>query len=493
VGADGVLPGAEAYELYATYGFPQDLVELMARERGLALDLDAWNAARAKHRDASRAAGTFRQVLSAEKLETLPATRSTYHDAGIGCSALETEVAGFFAAADREEPDALVLAASPFYPEAGGQVGDSGRVEALDGTFRFEVADTQKMGPVVVHLGRAEGVAAPGLAVRATADVARRDLSRKNHTATHLLHAALRAVLGDHVTQQGSYVGPDRLRFDFSHPRAVAPEELEEIERRVNAAVFENRPVETTVEELAAAKARGVTALFGEKYEDRVRVVAVPGSSTELCGGTHVAAAGDIGPFVIASEGAIQAGVRRIEALTGPAAVLFVQEQRGLLRQAAQLLKSAPAEVPGRIEQLQTQVKEAKKAQKAGSKADVASAFERVKGALAERGGVLYGVVALDVDQGALRDLAGRVKSLQPHVAVVLLGRADGKVPWIALVQGEAGAQGLTAQTLVPVLQEHLGGGGGGKPDLAQGQGQRAAGVDAACRALQERLEAALA
>jgi alanyl-tRNA synthetase len=306
------------------------------------------------------------------------------------------------------------------------------------------------------------------------------------------MHAALRAVLGDHVVQQGSYVGPDRLRFDFSHPRAVTPEELEEIERIVNAQVFQNRPVSTTVEDLAAAKARGVVALFGEKYEDRVRVVDVPGFSTELCGGTHVAAAGDIGPFVIASEGAIQAGVRRIEALTGPAAVAFVQVQRGLLRRAAQLLKSAPADVPGRVEQLQSQVKEARKASKAGTQADVAGAFARVKHALADRGGVLCGVVALDVDQGGLRDLAGRVKALQPSLAVVLLGRAGDRVPWIALVQGDAGAHGLTATDLVPVLQEHLGGGGGGKADLAQGQGQVAAGVDAAVQALEERLSEAI-
>jgi alanyl-tRNA synthetase len=223
-----------------------------------------------------------------------------------------------------------------------------------------------------------------------------------------------------------------------------------------------------------------------------VRVVDVPGFSVELCGGTHVAAAGDIGPFVIASEGAIQAGVRRIEALTGPAAVAFVQEQRGLLRAAAQLLKSAPGDVPGRIEQLQTQVKDARKTQKAGSKADVAGALERVKGALAERAGVLSGVVALDVDQGALRDLAGRVKSLGPDLAVVLLGRAGDTVPWIVLAQGAALGKGVAGPALVPVLQQHLGGGGGGRPDLAQGQGQNAAGVDAACAAVLERLATAL-
>jgi len=488
------LPGAEAYELYATYGFPQDLVELMARERGLELDQKAWDDARAKHRDASRAEGTFKQILSAEQLEALPATRSTYHEHGDEGAALLTEVAGFFPASGDagDAPDVLVLAASPFYAEAGGQIGDTGTIEALDGTFRFAVEDTQKMGPIVVHLGRAEGRADKGLKVRATADAERRDLVRKNHTATHLLHAALRAVLGEHVTQQGSYVGPDRLRFDFSHPRGVTPEEIEDIERRVNAQVFRNAAVGTTEEDLADAKARGVTALFGEKYADRVRVVEVPGFSTELCGGTHVAAAGDIGPFVIASESAIQAGVRRIEGLTGPAAVAFVQEQRALLRTASQLLKSAAGDVPGRIEQLQTQVKEAKKAKKAGSKADLAGALDTVKAALVERGGVLSGAVPLEVDQGGLRDLAGRVKALSPNLAVTLFGQADGKVPWIVLAQGAALEKGVNGPALVPVLQEHLGGGGGGKPDLAQGQGQKPAGVKTAVAAVLARLDEAL-
>jgi alanyl-tRNA synthetase len=344
------------------------------------------------------------------------------------------------------------------------------------------------MGSVVVHRGRAEGSAAPGLAVRAEVDFERRQLTRKNHTATHLLHAALRAVLGEHVTQQGSYVGPDRLRFDFSHPRSVTPEELEEIERRVNAAVCANGKLATTVEDLSAAKQRGVMALFGEKYEDRVRVVQVPGISLELCGGTHVAAAGDIGLFVIVTEGAIQAGVRRIEALTGPAAVRFVQEQRGLLRTTAQLLKAAPADVPGRVEQLQQQVKDAKKVQKQSAKADVGDALGAVKAELSVHNGVLCGAAALDLDQAALRDLATRVKSLSPDLAVALLGRAGDKVPWIVLCQGAALQRGVTSAALVPLLQEHLGGGGGGKPDLAQGQGQRAGAAEAARAAAAERL-----
>src|SRR5258705_12968538 len=208
-------------------------------------------------------------------------------------------------------------------------------------------------------MGKETGNSKGGLQVRAQVDRERRSRTKKNHTATHLLHKALKEILGSHAAQQGSYVGPDRLRFDFSHPKAVTPEELERIETLVNERVFANAQVKTTVEDLEAAKARGVTAMFGEKYDERVRVLDVGGWSLELCGGTHVAAAGDIGPFVIVSERAIQAGVRRIEALTGAAAVEYVQHQRKLLRESALALKAPLDELPARIEQLQRQLKDA--------------------------------------------------------------------------------------------------------------------------------------
>ncbi len=488
---EGTLPGAEAYDLYATYGFPQDLVELMARERGLAVDLDGWEKARREHQDASRSEGKFRQLLTAEQLESLKPTRSTYHDEGANAYDLDTVVLGFFPGSEGA-PDVLVLEASPFYAEAGGQIGDTGDVGAPDGTFRFRVEDTQKLGAVVAHIGTAEGNIDAGGQVNARVDLMRRDMIRKNHTATHLMHAALKTVLGDHVNQQGSYVGPDRLRFDFSHPRAVTTEEIERIEELVNGQVFRNPTIGTTLENLEEAKARGVVALFGEKYDDEVRVVDVPGYSTELCGGTHVAAAGDIGPFVLVSEGAIQAGVRRVEALTGPAAVEWIQEQRRLLVETARSLKAAPAELPARVQALQQQVKEAKKAKSKSAKADVGAALEAVRSQLQELGGVLAGCARVDLDQKALRDLATRVKSLSADLAVVLLGSDGGKVPWIAICQGDAQERGLATPSLVEHLKQHLGGGGGGKPDLAQGQGQNAGGVESAATAIREQLESAL-
>jgi len=329
--------------------------------------------------------------------------------------------------------------------------------------------------------------------VRATVDTVRRDRTRKNHTATHLLHQALRLVLGEHVAQQGSYVGPDRLRFDFSHTRGMTDPEKEEVERLVNETICANPVVETTVEDLAAARARGVTALFGEKYDERVRVVDVAGWSTELCGGTHVSAAGDIGPFVIASEGAIQAGVRRLEAVTGPEAVAFIQHQRRLLAEAARAVKSSPDELPARIEQLQTQVKQARKKASEGSKAEVDGAFARVKDALADRGGILAGSVTLEMNQAGLRDLASRVKALGPDLAVALIARDGERAPWITICQGRALEHGIDARSLIPPLRENLGGGGGGKPELAQGQGTNAGGIPAAKEATGELIAGALA
>ena len=469
------IPGAEAFDLYATYGFPRDLVELMARERGLEVDEEGWKEAEQEHQVASRSAGTFKQLLSAEQLEGLAATVSTFHavnENGEGNASLvgRSTLLGLFPGGP--ERDVLVLDQSPFYPESGGQVGDQGLIESEDGTFRFRVLDTQRVGGVVVHIGSAEGEAVSGLPVRAEVDAERRARTVKNHTGTHLLHRALREVLGEHVTQQGSYVGPDRLRFDFSHPRGMTPEEIEAVERLVNDRICANAEVISSVEDLEAAKARGVMALFGEKYADRVRVVDVGGWSTELCGGTHVKAAGDIGPLVIVSEGAIQAGVRRIEALTGPAALEWIQAQRRVLSAAAQTLKTKPEEVPARIEELQTKIKAARKKAQASAMADVEGCFEAVRASLSEVEGVHVGAARVDLPLAGVRELATRVKSLAPDLAVVILGQDGPKVPWIALVQGQARERGWDARKAAGFLRERLGGGGGGKPELSQGQGQ---------------------
>ena len=497
-GGARVLPGAQAFELYATYGFPRDLVELMARERGLEVDEDGWATSEKAHQDKSRSEGKFTQLVGADELEEIEAavakhgwetaTTSTYHEEGERAERLETDTIWAHPGDADGEGSRLILRESPFYPESGGQVGDTGTITDVDGKFSMQVTDTQKFGELVVHLGTWSGIAPAGSSrVVAQVDAARRDRTRRNHTATHLLHKALKETLGEHVTQQGSYVGPDRLRFDFSHPQGMTPEQVEVVEQFVNERVIDNGELTTTVEDLEAAKERGVTALFGEKYGERVRVVGVS-DSLELCGGTHVRRAGDIGPFVLASEGAIQAGVRRIEALTGTAALDYLQEQRRLLTQAARTLKVAPGDVSERIEALQKQVKDAKKKQKASAQADVGTALEQVKAALEERGGLAAGVVDLPgLDQAALREVATRAKSLSRDLALVLFGRDGERVPFLAVCQGAALEQKIKAGDLARAVAGVLGGGGGGKPDMAQGQGLSADAIPEAVAAVTAR------
>ena len=485
------LPGGEAYDLYATYGFPQDLVEQMGRERGLSLDQAGWEAARSEHQSASRSEGKFKQILSADALANVRPTRSTYHLPGDEGYELETELLH----AEGSDDVGVVLADSPFYPEGGGQIGDAGTIESADGTLKVEVTDTKRLGEVVVHVGRVSAGSlegATGRRVLARVDRERRDSTRKNHTATHLMHKALKDVLGSHVNQQGSYVGPDRLRFDFSHPQGMTPEQIEEVERQVNERIGVNEAVRTTVEKLDEAKARGVTALFGEKYDEDVRVVALS-DSAELCGGTHVQAAGDIGPFVIVSERAIQAGVRRLEALTGPEALAEIQRQRRVLSAAGQALKSSPDELVARIEALQGQLKEAKKKSAQTSKADVGAAFDRVKQSFAEVGGVPTAVLDLpDLDTQALRDLGDRVQSLADGPCAALFGRAADKVPFLVFCGPAAVDKGLKAGDVAKAVSAVLGGGGGGKPARAQGQGLKADAVPQALDAARSAIETVL-
>ena len=465
-----MLPGAEAYELFATYGFPQDLVEQMTEEDGLVLDTEGWTTSQLAHQEASKTEGSFQQLLSGEESEGVAETISTYHGAGVESLRAESEVLAFFPSTGEGSPARLVLSMSPFYAESGGQCGDRGRVEGPG--FTFEVEDTRKAGSIVVHLGRASGAIETGASVTAEVDGAARGAIRRNHTATHLMHEALRQVLGEHVAQQGSYVGPDRLRFDFTHPRGVGDEELEEIERRVAREVRENHSVETTVEELEAAKARGATALFGEKYDEEVRVVEVPGFSTELCGGTHVAATGEIGGFTILSERAISAGVRRIEALTGAAAQEEASRHRRLLRESAAILKTQPEELASRIGALQEKLKEIKKEQKKSAGGDVAAVFERVKAELAEASGILGGAFDTpELDGKSVEELAARVASLGESIAVVLVGREGERVPFQVLCTGAAQQRGLKAGVLAKAFGQRLKGGGGGRPERAQGQG----------------------
>ncbi|MBL4770308.1 MAG: alanine--tRNA ligase [Planctomycetes bacterium] len=486
------LEGVEAYELYATFGFPQDLVELMASEHDLKLDNEGWEKAKKAHSEISKSEGRFKQLLSAEQVSDLHATVSTYSEAGEKGLKLETKLSATFA--DDGKGERWILESSPFYAEGGGQVGDTGRLLDSEGNWAFEVTDTKRIGDIVVHLGKAYGPIKPGDTLIAEVDVQRRARIQANHTATHLLHKALQEVLGDHVTQQGSHVGPERLRFDFSQPKGMTPEQVALVEAKVNTQILLNKRVQTTVESFDAAKARGVMALFGEKYGDEVRVVDVGGWSLELCGGTHVSAGGDIGPFVIVTERAIQAGVRRIEALTHQGALDHIAKVRGLLADTARSLKVKEDELPERVSALMKDLKKAKKAGSQKASGDVGAAFDGIKFGLVERAGVPSGVFDLpEMDGDGLRAIGERVQSLGPDLALVLMGRAGDKVPFLVLCRGQALEKGLKAGAVAKAMAKVLGGGGGGRPESAQGQGMKVAAAKEAYAAAEEALAAVLA
>ena len=481
------MEGTQAYELYATFGFPEDLVRLMAAERGLELDGEGWQKAASAHSEISKSEGSFKQLLSAEQVSKLAGTESTFHSPEGAALHHDAKLLAVFP--DDGKGQRWVLDRSPFYAEGGGQIGDRGLLLDPKGQTVLEVHNTQRIGEIVVHLGKAKRKGVPGETLTAQVDVNARSRTVANHTATHLLHKALREVLGDHVTQQGSYVGPDRLRFDFSHPKGLESAELKEVERRVNEQVLRNEPVCSTVESFDAAKKRGVMALFGEKYGDEVRVVDVGGWSLELCGGTHVQAAGDIGPFVVVTERAIQAGVRRIEAVTHQGALEHLSEVRSLLSQTARQLKVKESEIPDRVSTLMDDLKKAKKAGSQKASSDVGAVFDKVKGALESRGGILSGIFDLpDVDGASLRALGDRLQSLGPDLAVALFGREGGKVPFLILSRGQALEKGWKAGQVAKSLAKVLGGGGGGRPESAQGQGQKQAAAPEAVQVAQEAL-----
>jgi alanyl-tRNA synthetase len=472
----GEIPGADAFRLYDTYGFPVDLTADIARERGLSVDMAGFDAAMAQQRETARAAGKFGGgvALPAELASQLPPTQFLGYDGlvagGLEVLALlrdgrpvESVVAG--------EHAIVLLDRTPFYAESGGQVGDTGEL-AAEGA-RFVVDDTVKLaGQFHAHSGRvAVGTLKRGDRLAGTVDAARRAATVLNHSATHLLHAALRQVLGTHVAQKGSLVAPDRLRFDFSHFQAMTAAELAEVERRVNAEVRANHEAEVRQMGMQEALDFGAMALFGEKYGDRVRVLRMGDASTELCGGTHVARTGDIGLFKIVSESGVSAGVRRIEAVSGQGALDYVAAEEQRLHEAARLLGGNSVDVGDKLRSLIERQKklerelEALKAKAAtGASADLA--FRAV-----EVGGVRVLAARLEnFDGKALREAVDRLKQQLGDAVVVLAGASDGKAALVAGVSGAALGK-VKAGELLSHVAARINGKGGGRPDLAQGGG----------------------
>jgi alanyl-tRNA synthetase len=477
----GQIPGETVFRLYDTFGFPVDLTSDIARERGLTIDEAGFEAAMDEQRTRARAASKFGVDLRAGVTVEGQTTFTGYeHERAAGRVVALIRGAERVGALRAGEEGQVVLDATPFYAESGGQVGDRGVLTA--GEARFDVADTRRLGKAHVHVGRlGAGVLRVGDAVEAAVDHALRQATRLNHSATHLLHAALRKVLGTHVTQKGSLVAPERLRFDFSHYSAVTPAELAEIERLVNAEIRANAAAETRLMKFDDAVAAGAMALFGEKYDDEVRVLSIGEFSTELCGGTHVGRAGDIGLFKIVSEGGVAAGVRRIEALTGESAFDHVAETEHRLRDVAGLVRGSREDVEEKVRQLierarrlEKEVAQLKDRLASGRGKDLADEAQSI-------GGLRVVATSLEgADAAALRNAVDQLKG-KLGSAVIVLGAAglDGKVTLIAGVTADATSK-VKAGELVNFVAQQVGGRGGGRADLAQAGGTDASQLPAA-------------
>jgi alanyl-tRNA synthetase len=475
----GRIPGEVLFLLYDTYGFPVDLTADIARERGLGVDMPGFEAAMDEQRRRARAASQFGVYQGGADTAKLAAELGATDFTGYERLEDEAEVVGLFRGEEQlgsleaGEKGMVILDHTPFYAESGGQVGDRGLLRTASARFRVE--DTQKQaGGLVGHIGRvAEGVLRVGDRVQAGVDFATRHATMLNHSATHLLHAALRRVLGGHVTQKGSLVDPERLRFDFSHFEPVSRDQLQEIERLVNQQIRANHLVQTEVKALDEAKAAGAMALFGEKYDERVRVVGMGDFSTELCGGTHVRAAGDIGLFKIVSESGIAAGVRRIEAITGERAVRWVEQEEGRLLKVAGLLKAGREDLDDKVVQLVERNRRLEK-ELEQLKARLASAAGGdLAGQAVEIGGVKVLAASLEgADPKTLRDTMDQLKNKLGSAVILLAAVTDGKVSLVAGVTKDQTSR-VKAGDLVRSVADIVGGKGGGRPDMAQAGGTR--------------------
>ena len=475
--SDGVIPGVDAFRLYDTYGFPVDLTADIARERGMSVDMAGFDSAMEHQRETARAAGKFGGgvQLPAELVATLSPT------VFLGYENVQADGLKVVALLKNGRPvdavqagDEVILFTdkTPFYAESGGQVGDHGRLSGNG--VEIVVTDTQKFaGQFHGHVGSVkQGAIKLGDVLNGAIDTTRRSATILNHSATHLLHAALREVLGTHVQQKGSLVAPDRLRFDFSHFQPISADELAVIERKVNEQVRANNAAEVHHMGMQEALDFGAMALFGEKYGENVRVLKMGGYSTELCGGTHVARTGDIGLFKITSEGGVSSGVRRIEAVTGQGALDHVDAEEARLAEAASLLGGAASDVVDKIRQLGERQKKLERELEA-LKAKLASGATADLGASAiQIGGVKVLAARLEgFDAKALREAVDRLKQQLGDAVVLLAGTEDGKAALVAGVSGAALGKVKAGELLAHVAGQ-IGGKGGGRPDMAQGGGE---------------------
>ncbi|MDF1665863.1 MAG: alanine--tRNA ligase, partial [Planctomycetota bacterium] len=466
-----VIDGDAAFDLHQTYGFLIDLTEQMAEERGLSVDSEGFRERLKTEQQQGRQTQTFNKsnlgrhaLVEASKF--------------LGYSHVRLDSARVLSANDNE----IVLDRTPFYPESGGPKGDRGLIASVgDGGFEFRVDDTQKLGDVIVHRGEFIS-GTPGRVdgpVEAAVDIGYRSAVRRNHTGTHILHWALRTVLGDKVTQQGSVIKPDGFTFDFTYGDSLSPTALNEIERLINEKIMANDAIETDVCDFQTAKDKGAMALFGEKYGDEVRVLAIgDGYSTELCGGIHCRNTGEIGSLKIVKESSVSAGVRRIEAVTGAFALEHAMTNHHVVQQLSQDLKVPPSDILPRIADLFKQIKALKKDAQKVSKAAVAPK-DILKQATSIHGMKVL-VTAIEGNAGALRQVGDSIKAQSDPTIAVLFAKGKGGVAVLAACTKDLVGQGWNAGKLIKTATSILGGGGGGRPDFAQGKGKDAEKVDEA-------------
>ncbi len=491
------LSGEDAFRLYDTYGFPLDLTMEILEEKGIGVDEEGFKAAMQKQKDMARAARKVTNYMGADVTiyESIdPAITTEFvgyghlvHDSEITVLTTETELVD---ALTDGEAGTIIVKETPFYATMGGQNGDNGIITCPDGEFQVE--ETVKLlGGKVGHIGRmVKGMLKAGDKVTLKVNEENRSDTCKNHSATHLLQKALRTVLGTHVEQKGSFVNGDGLRFDFSHFSAMTPEEIDRVEKIVNEKIAEAVCVETKVMSLEEAKKTGAMALFGEKYGESVRVVSMGDFSTELCGGTHVGNTSSIMLFKITSESGIAAGVRRIEALTGKGVLAYYGKLEKNLSESAALVKAQPAELPAKIEHLLSELKALRSENEALKSKAAKEALGDVMNQVTEVKGVkLLAVKAAGVDMNGLRDLGDQLKTKLGEGVILLVSDKDGKVNMVAMATEEAMGRGAHAGNLIKGVAGKVGGGGGGRPNMAQAGGKNPEGIDDAIAEASKVLE----
>ena len=483
------IPGAVVFKLYDTYGFPADLTADVVRDRGYTIDEAAFQSEMEKQRERAKEASNF-SVDYNKQLKIEQTTEFCGYDKTADSAAITAIYLGDDSVTALKTGDQalIVLEHTPFYAESGGQMGDAGLLRAGDALFA--VTDTQKIGQAIVHKGFVEdGAFNVGDMVEAVVDNSRRNATALHHSATHLLHAALRNTLGDHVAQKGSQVGPDRLRFDFSHFEAINSAVLRQIEQSVNAEIRKNAQINTQLMSLDDARSSGAMALFGEKYGDEVRVVKMGEFSTELCGGTHAKQTGDIGFFKIISESGIAAGVRRIEAVAGEATLEHIHQLGEQLDEAAAIVKADALSVVSKIRQMQDRTRHLEREIEALKAKLAAQAGNDLLSQIMQINGQQVLVAQLDgVDAKSLRTTLDDLKNRLQSAVLLLAAVNDDKVSLIAGVTADLTAK-VKAGELVNVVAQQVGGKGGGRPDMAQAGGTDVAALPGALKSVQAWLE----